>query len=63
MLTFGLRMQDVFVIATSSCSRFLPSRKGYSRVGASGNIGRRGRHDSDDENRLIDQLDEEWDSN
>jgi len=57
------KSQDMFVILTSSCSRMLPSRRGYSRVNnnGNGNIGRRGRHDSEDENRLIDQLDEEWD--
>ncbi|CAD0086396.1 unnamed protein product [Aureobasidium mustum] len=37
---------------------------GYSRVGSNFNngssAGRRGRSNSDDENRLIDQLDEEW---
>lgn len=58
-------LQDIFIIATSSCARWLPNRKGYSRVnaGMNGSGGRRVRHDSDDENRLIDQLDEEWDSN
>ncbi|KAF2091539.1 mannose 6-phosphate receptor domain-containing protein [Saccharata proteae CBS 121410] len=50
---------DMFIIATSSCSRCFPSRRGYSRVSMNGNGSRRGR-DSDDENRLIDQLDEEW---
>ncbi|KAK5000103.1 hypothetical protein LTR28_013173, partial [Elasticomyces elasticus] len=56
--------QDIFIILTSSCARFLPSRRGYSRVGANSAVGRgRGRQNSDDENRLIDQLDEEWDDN
>jgi cation-dependent mannose-6-phosphate receptor len=56
------RPQDIFTILTSSCARFLPSRRGYSRVSLNGNGNGnvRGRH-SDDENRLIDQLDEEWD--
>jgi cation-dependent mannose-6-phosphate receptor len=63
--------QDVFVILTSSCARCLPSRRGYSRVnggfggsgnGGSGSGGRRARGDSSDaENRLIDELNEEWD--
>jgi cation-dependent mannose-6-phosphate receptor len=56
------------VILTSSCARCLPSRRGYSRVnngfgGANGGSGgRRARGDSSDaENRLIDELNEEWD--
>ncbi|KAI5252347.1 mannose 6-phosphate receptor domain-containing protein [Aureobasidium subglaciale] len=57
-------VSDMFVILFSSCARFLPGRKGYNRVGNNfGNgasAGRRGRSNSDDENRLIDQLDEEW---
>lgn len=67
---FGF-LSDMFVILTSSCSR-LPfvgriisgGRKGYSRLSLNGDGfghgGRRGRADSDDENRLIDQLDETW---
>ncbi|KAF2433122.1 mannose 6-phosphate receptor domain-containing protein [Tothia fuscella] len=53
-------LTDAFIILTSSCARFLPSRRGYSRVSLNGNGNIRGRH-SEDENRLIDQLDEEWD--
>lgn len=55
-------VQDLFIILTSSCARFLPSRRGYSRVnGGIGGLGsRRGRGDSDAENRLIDELNEEW---
>ncbi|GAB7353032.1 hypothetical protein MBLNU459_g3588t1 [Dothideomycetes sp. NU459] len=54
-------ISDMFIIATSSCARFLPGRRGYSRVGTgAASSGRRGREDSDAENRLIDQLDEEW---
>lgn len=49
---------DVFVIATSSCARCLPGRRGYLNVNAQGERRRGGR---DDENRLIDDLDEEWD--
>ncbi|QIW95942.1 hypothetical protein AMS68_001460 [Peltaster fructicola] len=51
---------DLFIILTSSCSRCLPSRKGYSRVTSNGLNRGRGR-DSDAENRLIDELNEEWD--
>ncbi|KAK4948285.1 Cation-independent mannose-6-phosphate receptor CI-MPR [Elasticomyces elasticus] len=62
-------VRDVFVILTSSCARFLPSRRGYQRVngGLNGSTGSgrgiaRGRGDSSDaENRLIDELNEEWD--
>ena len=46
------------VILTSSCARFLPSRRGYRTL--NGSPSARGRN-RDDENRLIDQLDEEWD--
>jgi len=53
-------ISDMFTILTSSCARFLPGHRGYSRVSLNGNGNIRGRH-SDDENRLIDQLDEEWD--
>ena len=51
--------QDMFIILTSSCARFMPSRRGYNRVSL-GHDSRRGRG-NDDENRLIDNLDEEWD--
>ncbi|KAH7392793.1 mannose-6-phosphate receptor binding domain-containing protein [Pyrenochaeta sp. MPI-SDFR-AT-0127] len=51
---------DMFIILTSSCARFLPSRRGYSRVSLGQDNGRRGRR-NEDENRLIDNLDEEWD--
>ncbi|KAK5989843.1 Putative mannose 6-phosphate receptor-like protein [Cladobotryum mycophilum] len=47
---------DMFIIALSSCTRFFPSRRGYRHLGSSPS----GRN-SDAENRLIDQLDEEWD--
>ena len=58
--------QDMFIILTSSCSRCLPRSRGYralsttngtARGGGSGGRGSR----NDDENRLIDQLDEDWD--
>ncbi|KAK5663846.1 hypothetical protein OQA88_49 [Cercophora sp. LCS_1] len=49
---------DFLVILTSSCARFLPSRRGYRHLSISPNGRNRSR---DDENRLIDQLDEEWD--
>ncbi|GME28044.1 Mannose-6-phosphate receptor binding protein [Neofusicoccum parvum] len=51
---------DVFIILTSSCARFLPSRRGYSRVSLNGDRNRGRGRDSDDENRLIDELDESW---
>jgi cation-dependent mannose-6-phosphate receptor len=54
----------MFVIATSSCAGLMPSRRGYSAlsVSANGNGSGRGRNNGpEDENRLIDQLDEEWD--
>ncbi|KAF2269017.1 mannose 6-phosphate receptor domain-containing protein [Lojkania enalia] len=56
----GRFVMDMFIILTSSCARFLPSRRGYSRVSLGHENGRRGRR-NDDENRLIDNLDEEWD--
>ncbi|KAF2688781.1 mannose 6-phosphate receptor domain-containing protein [Lentithecium fluviatile CBS 122367] len=51
---------DMFIILTSSCARFLPSRRGYSRVSLGHDRGGRNRR-NDDEDRLIDNLDEEWD--
>lgn len=59
----GSFIKDFFIIATSSCARFLPSHRGYSALSVSANgTGRGGRHShAEDENRLIDQLDEEWD--
>jgi len=50
----------MFIILTSSCARFMPARRGYSRVSLGHENGRRGRR-NEDENRLIDNLDEEWD--
>ncbi|KAI0527942.1 mannose-6-phosphate receptor binding domain-containing protein [Xylaria bambusicola] len=49
---------DIFVIATSSCARLLPSRRGYHYL--SGSSSSRARNNRDAENRLIDQYDEEW---
>ncbi|KAI1373375.1 mannose 6-phosphate receptor domain-containing protein [Hypoxylon crocopeplum] len=49
---------DFFVIVTSSCAQFLPHRRGYHYV--SGSPSGRGRSSREDENRLIDQYDEEW---
>ncbi|RYC57361.1 hypothetical protein CHU98_g8851 [Xylaria longipes] len=49
---------DMFVIATSSCARLFPSRRGYHYL--SGSPTARARSSRDDENRLIDQYDEEW---
>jgi len=56
-------IKDFFIILTSSCARLLPGRSGYGAlsVSANGNSSGRGRYRNDDENRLIDQLDEEWD--
>ncbi|KAM7201130.1 cation-dependent mannose-6-phosphate receptor [Rhypophila sp. PSN 637] len=51
-------ISDTFIILTSSCSRLMPSRRGYRSLQISPNGRGRTR---DDENRLIDQLDEEWD--
>ncbi|KAI0802368.1 mannose-6-phosphate receptor binding domain-containing protein [Xylaria sp. FL0064] len=49
---------DMFVIATSSCARLIPSRRGYHHL--SGPSSTRARNNRDAENRLIDQYDEEW---
>lgn len=49
---------DMFVIATSSCARLFPSRRGYHYL--AGSSGTRARSNREDENRLIDQYDEEW---
>ncbi|KAF1364111.1 mannose 6-phosphate receptor domain-containing protein [Lizonia empirigonia] len=51
---------DMFIILTSSCARCMPSRRGYSRVSLGADSRGRGRRD-ESENRLIDNLDEEWD--
>lgn len=51
-------ISDFFVIATSSCARCIPGRRGYRTLSSSPSG--RGRN-REDENRLIDQLDEEWD--
>ncbi|KAG5927083.1 hypothetical protein E4U53_002930 [Claviceps sorghi] len=48
--------RDMLIILFSSCIRCLPGRRGYSHL----STGSRHRN-SDAENRLIDQLDEEWD--
>ena len=57
--SIGSLLKDIVVILTSSCSRLLPRRQGYNQLPTSGRGGRGSR--ADDENRLIDQLDEEWD--
>ena len=56
-------LQDIWVITTSSCGRLIPSKSGYSRLnGSTGGIGRgRSGRDNEAENRLIDELNEEWD--
>ena len=76
-LLFLSAQQDMFIIIFSSLGNFLrckgsPSSNGYTRadssgrggfIGAIGGRGGRGQgvRDVDAENRLIDQLDEEWD--
>ncbi|AEO58171.1 hypothetical protein MYCTH_2305350, partial [Thermothelomyces thermophilus ATCC 42464] len=51
-------IKDLLIILTASCARLVPRRRGYHTLSGSPN----GRHrNRDDENRLIDQLDEEWD--
>ena len=53
--------KDVFIILTSSCSRLIPRTSGYRSLSTtSGNGPTRRGNRSEDENRLIDQLDEEW---
>ncbi|KAF2208815.1 hypothetical protein CERZMDRAFT_48473 [Cercospora zeae-maydis SCOH1-5] len=55
--------RDIFIILTSSCTRYTPSRRGYHRVGQNGGMGGHGRargDSADAENRLIDSLDEDW---
>ncbi|KAK2616471.1 Cation-independent mannose-6-phosphate receptor CI-MPR [Conoideocrella luteorostrata] len=49
-------ISDMAIILFSSCARCLPGRRGYSHLNTSPR-----RRNSDAENRLIDQLDEEWD--
>ncbi|MCJ1438185.1 Cation-independent mannose-6-phosphate receptor CI-MPR [Xylographa pallens] len=51
---------DMLIILTSSCTRLLPARKGYNQLPTHTARGR-GATRAEDENRLIDQLDEEWD--
>lgn len=53
-------LQDFFVIITSSCARFLPSHRGYRTLSISPS-GRGMGRSREDEDRLIGQLDEEWD--
>lgn len=48
----------MLIILTSSCARIIPRRRGYHTLSGSPNGRYRNR---EDENRLIDQLDEEWD--
>ncbi|WYZ41031.1 hypothetical protein EsH8_IV_001372 [Colletotrichum jinshuiense] len=50
-------VSDIFIIATSSCAQLVPGRRGYRHLSGSPSRGR----NREDENRLIDQLDEEWD--
>ncbi|KAJ1334992.1 M6PR family protein [Microdochium nivale] len=53
-------LSDFFIIATSSCARLLPNRRGYHHLAGSSSGASAGR-DREAENRLIDQYDEEWD--
>lgn len=55
--------QDIIVLITSSCARLIPGRRKHSYMnGGLHNVGlgRSGR-DTAAENRLIDELNEEWD--
>ncbi|RKF76741.1 putative mannose 6-phosphate receptor-like protein [Golovinomyces cichoracearum] len=52
----GSSIKDIFIILSSSCMGLLPNRRRYTMI-PSGRLHRR----AEDENRLIDQLDEEWD--
>ncbi|KXJ94877.1 mannose-6-phosphate receptor binding domain-containing protein [Microdochium bolleyi] len=54
-------LSDFFIIATSSCARLLPNRRGYHHLSGSPSRGGMGGRDREAENRLIDQYDEEWD--
>lgn len=54
----GNFLWEVVIILTSSCSRLLPRRQGYNQL-PTHSRSRSSR--AEDENRLIDQLDEEWD--
>ena len=53
-------MQDILVIAASSCGRMVPSRRGYSALRTGPNSTRDNEQEAQ-RNALIDQLDEEWD--
>ncbi|MCJ1387196.1 Cation-independent mannose-6-phosphate receptor CI-MPR [Xylographa bjoerkii] len=53
-------VKDMLIILTSSCARLIPSRRGYNQLPTHNPRGR-GATRAEDENRLIDQLDEEWD--
>lgn len=58
----------MFIILFSSCTQRMPERvtelfagrRGYHRVGTNDNRSSRANRDPEAENRLIDQLDEEW---
>lgn len=56
-------LQDMIVIVTSSCARLIPGRRRHMEMnGGIGGIGRgRSGRDAEAENRLIDELNEEWD--
>lgn len=51
----------MFFILTSSCARYLPKRRGYSSVSNNRGMSPTGlSRQPEDANRLIDELDEEW---
>ena len=52
---------DIIIILGSSCARIIPRSKGYNQLPTHNGLGGRGSTRAEDENRLIDQLDEEWD--
>ena len=49
-------VSDMFIIVFGSCARCLPRRRGYSQVSQD----HAGTGRNEDENRLIGELDEEW---
>lgn len=64
----SLLIKDMFIILFSSCTQRMPDRvtelfagrRGYHRVGTNDNHSGGRNNDPEAENRLIDQLDEEW---
>ncbi|CAD6503169.1 BgTH12-02837 [Blumeria graminis f. sp. triticale] len=56
--SIGNFVTNIYLISVSTCTSFLPHRFGYTVLSNSYGRGRPNR--IEDENRLIDQLDEEW---